>query len=219
MFGIIMFTSLNILFSQDIDNSVHEDQEESDLRSTSIDIYTLFAFSRPKSKIALPNNLLRIDFASNFSAGAAVKIYNFCVFRGEVGISSFSEHQNRDDFIGEEELSITLLPISMGIGFQINLDPNSRYTLTPGAGIAWTYIRTRYLSKIAESVTSASTYMPYASLSATRRSGRYSMGLEGRYYWGGYDQSVQQGAGSMPESSRVSLEGPYAGVTLKYHLR
>lgn len=118
---------------------------------------------------------------------------------------------------GDSQIRVDMLPISISSILLLN---GTKAGVYGGVGADWMGLRTGFRSPLGIKHVAGSTYTGHSVLGLevypTRK---ISIAIEGRYYLGGFKQTlaVQEGAPSFKE--HISLKGWYLGGVFKYPLR
>jgi hypothetical protein len=133
--------------------------------------------------------------------------------RLSAGYFSTSAELTRLESWGSEKIGLTLIPVSLSLYVPLNADA---FTFYAGGGVDLTAITATYDSPSSSQKGTGSTTTGHILLGAERAFSNYSFGLEGKYLLGKYKQNLKFSAAGTEFMEEVSLNGIYAGISLKY---
>jgi len=133
--------------------------------------------------------------------------------RLSAGYFSTSAEITRLESWGSEKIGLTLVPVSLSLYAPLNADA---FTFYAGGGVDLTAITANYDSPASSQKGTGSTTTAHFLLGAERAFSNYAIGFEGKYVLGKYKQNLDFTGSGTPSMEEVSLNGIYAGISLKY---
>lgn len=142
---------------------------------------------------------------------------------GRVTVSYFttSNEAYRDQSLGDEKMSVSLIPLSLNLIAPFEMA--NRYMGYGGIGVDFMAVSSTYSSAKSKQ-TSNNGIAPTGNilLGIQKEFGDYhtfySLGIESKYLFGSYNHLSSVAEVSTPINNKVSLNGLYVGFVFKYHL-
>jgi len=119
----------------------------------------------------------------------------------------------RSEYWGSEKVSQTFIPVSLSVYAPIDLQVVTAYG---GAGVDFMAITSKYDSPSSSQKGTGSATAGHIMLGAERKIDMLVIGIEGKYIFGKFNQTLQLGADGTEFVEPVKLNGLAIGLNFKY---
>jgi|GEM_PF-2308103 len=134
--------------------------------------------------------------------------------RGRVSVAYFNSEASVATIPAwKETISTSLTPVSLSSYVFL---PGSILTLYSGLAVDFSFIKSVYTSPDSKQTGRGTTKTGHFLLGLETTADHFLIGLEGRYYLGSFNQRLQVAPDLEPFTEKVSINGPYVGLNLKY---